>query len=69
MRKFSIKNKSIDQDTDCYIIAEIGHNHQGSLDKCLNIIEKAINSGVSAIKLQKRSNKNLFTKNFYDQFY
>ena len=69
MRKFSIKNKSIDQDTDCYIIAEIGHNHQGSLDKCLNIIEKAINSGVSAIKLQKRSNKNLFTKNFYDQSY
>ncbi len=69
MRQIKINGNLIKQDSDCYIIAEIGHNHQGNLDKCLDIIEKAIESGVSAIKLQKRNNKNLFTTKFYNQIY
>ena len=31
MRKLVIDNKSIQDDADCFVIAEIGHNHQGSL--------------------------------------
>ena len=69
MRKFEIKNNTIDQNTSCYIIAEIGHNHQGNLEQCIKIIDEASKCGVSAVKLQKRNNKKLFTKVFYEQEY
>jgi len=52
-----------------YVIAEIGHNHQGSLDNCKKLIEKAKNAGANAVKLQKRDNKNLFSKKFYNSEY
>ena len=35
-----------------YIIAEIGINHEGNVDKCLELIKKAKLSGVNAVKLQ-----------------
>ena len=52
-----------------FIIAEIGHNHQGSLKIAKEMILKAKLSGVDAVKLQKRSNKNLYTKQFYNTPY
>lgn len=38
-----------------YIIAEIGINHNGSLDTALNLIHKAYEAGVDAVKFQKRN--------------
>ncbi len=35
-----------------YTIAEIGNNHNGNLDKCLELVKAAADSGASAIKLQ-----------------
>jgi len=52
-----------------FIIAEIGHNHQGSIEIAKEMILKAKLSGVDAVKLQKRSNKNLYTKEFYNTPY
>ena len=49
-------------DNDPYVIAEIGHNHQGNLKLALKMIAAAA-SGVNAVKLQKRNNKILYTKN------
>lgn len=68
-RELYIDGKRIAEDTDCFLIAEIGHNHQGCLKKCLNLFDKAKEAGASAVKLQKRNNKILFTKNYFNQPY
>lgn len=38
-----------------YIVAEIGVNHNGSVDIAKDLIKRAYHSGVDAIKLQKRT--------------
>lgn len=52
-----------------YVIAEIGHNHQGSLAKAKELFLEAKKAGADAVKLQKRNNKNLYTRDFYNEFY
>lgn len=44
--------KKISFDSDVYIIAEIGMNHDGSLGNALKLIEAAAESGVDAVKFQ-----------------
>ncbi len=52
-----------------YFIAEIGHNHSGDIEQCKSMFKAAKESGVNAVKLQKRFNKELFTREFYDSPY
>jgi N-acetylneuraminate synthase/sialic acid synthase len=68
-RKLIIGNHLINDDSDCYVIAEIGHNHQGSLETCRKLFLAAKNAGANAVKLQKRDNKSLFTKEAYNKPY
>jgi N-acetylneuraminate synthase/sialic acid synthase len=51
------------------VIAEIGHNHQGSLEKAKELFAAAKECGVQAVKLQKRDNRNLFTREMFDKPY
>ena len=37
---------------ECYIIAEIGSNHNGNFDLACEMIEKAAAAGVNAVKFQ-----------------
>ena len=53
----------------CYVIAEVGHNHQGDIELAKRLIDAAKECGVDAVKLQKRSNRALYTREFYDQPY
>lgn len=69
MRKFVLDNRVINDDSDCYVIAEIGHNHQGSLEKAKQLFKAAADCGVDAVKLQKRDNKTMYTKAMYNQPY
>jgi len=69
MGELVIDGKRITDDGDCYVIAEIGHNHQGSLEKALELIHAAKECGVDAIKLQKRDNRTLFTREAYEAPY
>lgn len=64
-----IDGKVINTDSDCYIIAEVGHNHQGDLEKAKQLFAAAKQCGVDAVKLQKRNNRVLFTKAQYDKPY
>ena len=68
--KLSIGKHSIAQDApECFVIAEIGHNHGGNVETCKQLFQAAKYAGVSAVKLQKRDNKSLYTKAFYDSVY
>lgn len=60
---------TIDSNSDCYVIAEIGHNHGGDLEKCKRLFQAAMLSGANAVKLQKRDNRTLYTKALYNQPY
>lgn len=55
--------------SDIYVIAEIGNNHQGSLQHALDLMKAAKSAGANAVKTQKRDNKNLYTENFFNQPY
>ena len=69
MRELIIDGTSIDDGSDCYVIAEIGHNHQGSVDKAKQLFAAAKDSGVQAVKLQKRDNRSLYTRALYEKAY
>ena len=69
MRELTIDGKVIQDDSDCYVIAEIGHNHQGRLETAKEMFRVAKECGADAVKLQKRNNRSLFTKAQYDKPY
>ncbi len=52
-----------------YIICEIGHNHGGSVERCKEMFKAAREAGADAVKLQKRFNRELFTREFYNSPY
>jgi len=68
-RSLRIGSHEINDSTDCYVIAEIGHNHGGKLDTALDLFHAAKMAGAHAVKLQKRDNKSLYTKQAYDKPY
>jgi N-acetylneuraminate synthase/sialic acid synthase len=66
---FRIGAHEIGDHTPCYVIAEIGHNHQGSLDKARELFREAKLAGAHAVKLQKRDNRGLYTQAAYNKPY
>ena len=69
MRELQIDGRRIADDTPCFVIAEIGHNHQGSVERARELIRAAHEAGVDAVKLQKRDNRRLYTRALYDSPY
>ena len=69
MRQFTISDKTITDNSDSFVIAEIGHNHGGNIETCKKMFKIAKECGADAVKLQKRDNKTLFTKAFYNKPY
>lgn len=68
-RGLIIDNKRINDDSDCYVIAEVGHNHQGSVETAKELFKAAKECGADAVKLQKRDNRSLYTRQMYDKPY
>jgi sialic acid synthase len=64
-RKLTINGHLISDDGDSYVIAEVGHNHQGDLEKARELFRSAKLAGADAVKLQKRHNQSLYTRELY----
>jgi N-acetylneuraminate synthase/sialic acid synthase len=69
MRGLTIDGTLINDNGDCYVIAEIGHNHQGNLETAKEMFRVAKECGANAVKLQKRDNRELYTKELYNKPY
>lgn len=69
MKTIHFGRSTISTNGPCYVIAEIGHNHQGNLETAKKMIQVAAACGVQSVKFQKRDNKSLYTKSFYNKSY
>lgn len=68
-RSLEIDGTVVDDGSDCYVIAEIGHNHQGSVEQCRKLFDEAKAAGAHAVKLQKRDNRSLYTREMFNRPY
>lgn len=50
--EFRIGNRIVGHGQPAFVIAEIGINHEGSKQRCLDLIEAAASAGADAVKLQ-----------------
>jgi len=68
-RELFIAGERISDDGDCYVIAEVGHNHQGSVEQAMRLFDEAKRCGANAVKLQKRTNRELYTGDYFARPY
>lgn len=57
----TIGGKSVGQGQPCYVVAEIGINHNGSVDLACRLIGVAAAAGCNAVKFQKRTVEVVYT--------
>lgn len=62
MKKIKIGNKLIGEGEPCFIIAEVGVNHNGDIRLAKELIEKAKEVGADAVKFQTFQSENLVTQ-------
>src|SRR3954453_11168239 len=55
MGTVEVGNRLIGDDQPCFIIAEIGINHNGDIDLAKQLISVAVAAGCDAVKFQKRT--------------
>jgi len=53
---------NIGQDYPCFMVAELGNNHQGSLETAAEMMRAAARNGADAVKFQKRHTESLLTR-------
>ncbi len=63
MKKIKIGNKFVGEKQPCFIIAEAGVNHNGSLKLAKKLIDKAVEAGANAVKFQTFKSEELTTSN------
>lgn len=55
-----IQDKVISDSDSVFIIAEIGNNHNGSIDAAKELVDKAVKSGADCVKFQMRDMQELY---------
>ena len=59
-KTINISGINIGKDEPCYIVAEIGINHNGEMNIAKKLIDVAVKSGANAVKFQKRNLDSLY---------
>ncbi|MDP2847613.1 MAG: N-acetylneuraminate synthase family protein [Humidesulfovibrio sp.] len=54
--------QKIGQGQPCFIVAEVGNNHQGDMAQARLMVQEAAKAGVQAVKFQKRHMESLLTR-------
>src|SRR3954471_13125008 len=62
-----VGNREVGDGQPCYVIAEIGINHNGSVDLAKRLISVAVAAGCDAVKFQKRTVDVVYTKDELDK--
>ena len=63
MKSFvKIGDKLVGENQQCFVIAEIGINHNGSVEHAKKLIDIAVSAGCDAVKFQKRTVDVVYTK-------
>lgn len=62
MKEFRIEENIISQQGPCFIIAEAGVNHNGSLEMALDLVRKAKAIGADSVKFQTFKAESVITK-------
>jgi len=57
----TIGTRSVSEGSPCYVVAEIGINHNGSVEKAKQLIDAAVAAGCDAVKFQKRTVEVVYT--------
>ena len=60
-RALTMANVTINDEAPCFVIAEIGHNHQGDLKRAKELFRAPRGRRVGR-QVQKRENRSLFTR-------
>lgn len=68
-KKIKIADRWVGEGEPCFVIAEIGLNHNGDLGLAKKLIDAAVECGADAVKFQKRSVDNILTKEALDAPY
>jgi N-acetylneuraminate synthase/N,N'-diacetyllegionaminate synthase len=63
MKKVKIGDKHIAEEEPCFIIAEAGVNHNGSIELAKKLIDAAKDAGADAVKFQTFKAENIVVKN------
>ncbi len=54
-RKVAIGTHQVGDGFPCFVVAEIGINHNGSVDTAIRLVDAAVDAGCQAVKFQKRT--------------
>jgi sialic acid synthase SpsE/sugar phosphate isomerase/epimerase len=61
-----VSDRAIGEGQPCFVIAEAGINHNGSVDMALQLVDLAADAGADAVKFQKRDLKELYPRRLLD---
>lgn len=64
-----IGKRAVGDGHPCYLIAEAGVNHNGSLENAIKLIDVAVECQADAVKFQKRTIRDIMTETMYKQPY
>ena len=68
VREITFNNSIINDASSCYVIAEIGNNHNGDLELAKKMTRLAVEAGADCVKFQMRDMESLYKNNRSESF-